>query len=148
MNAINFGRTALFALALGSVLSACETSSKTKNDSGEIEIDRDNDRMGNNEMHPEFMEFRRDAMVKIEANETRIAGLKNRLSETGGDAPLDNMRANRIETLQAKNADLRLRLVTYENKPSDWDKFKSEFNHDMNSFEEAFKDLGTDDVNK
>ncbi|MBI1191640.1 MAG: hypothetical protein GC205_00505 [Bacteroidetes bacterium] len=146
MNVLASSRSALLVLALGSLLSACESNPQSQNDA--TDKNGDDKRVVTIQVHPEYAAFRKSAIDKIEANEERIAELKSKLAETGGDAPLDNMRANRIETLQAKNADLRLRLITYEKEPSDWEKFKSEFNHDLNSFEEAFKDLGSDNVNK
>ena len=55
----------------------------------------------------------------------------------------DDVYAKKIEKLEAQNNDLRIKINTYDPEKSDWETFKREFNHDMDSFGQAFKDLTT-----
>ena len=50
----------------------------------------------------------------------------------------------RINQLQADNDKLKLRLSEFEKNQSDWEKFKIEFNNDMNALGIALKELTVD----
>lgn len=93
-----------------------------------------------NEEYPAYV---RVAEEKIAANEKRIAELRTKLNEPG-KAPLDEMRKKKIDNLEQKNIELRNKLQAYDKESSDWEAFKREFNHDMESIGEAFEDLGKD----
>jgi hypothetical protein len=87
----------------------------------------------------EWKVFKSDAEMKIKKNETRIAELKLRMKKSG--TAFDAVYAKRIEALELKNKELKTQMENYENKQSDWDSFKLEFNHDMNILAEALKDI-------
>ncbi len=149
MKYLNSSIAVTVAFVMASLLMACDTNQRETQDGyGNGRNDGDN-RTNTSvvEAHPEYTQFRKDALETIEENKKKISDLRTRLNKTGGDAPLDNMRANRIENLEERNTELRARLLGYEDAPSDWDKFKREFNSDMQSFEEAFKDLGRENTN-
>lgn len=90
----------------------------------------------------EWAAFKADAEEKIEANEKRIAELKVKLKKPG--KVLDKVYEERIEALQERNRNLRLKITNYETNKTDWDKFKEEFNHDMDELGKAIGDIFTD----
>lgn len=90
----------------------------------------------------EWAAFKTDAEAKIEANEKRIAEIKVNMKKPG--KLFDKMRAERIEALEQRNRDLRLKITAYETNKTDWDKFKEEFNHDMDELGKAIGDIFTD----
>ena len=57
---------------------------------------------------------------------------------------MDAMHENKIAKLEEKNRELKQKLDNYETSQSDWEAFKTEFNHDMDEFGKAFKDLTVD----
>ncbi len=90
----------------------------------------------------EWAAFKADAEAKIEANEKRIAELKVKLKKPG--KLLDKVYTERIEALEQRNRDLRLKITAYETTKTDWEKFKEEFNHDMDELGKAIGDIFTD----
>ena len=90
----------------------------------------------------EWAAFKKDAKDRIEANEKRIEELKVKLKKPG--KLLDKMYENRIETLRERNRELRAKIAGYETTQTDWEKFKEEFNHDMNELGKAIDDIFTD----
>ena len=90
----------------------------------------------------EWAAFKTETEVKINDNETKIAELRVKLKKPG--KILDPHYANRIETLKAKNEELKKRIIDYETNQSDWEKFKREFNHDMDELGSALKDFSVD----
>jgi len=95
------------------------------------------------ELNAEYPAFKKDAEVKIAANDKRIAELRGNLSASG-KSPLDDMRRQKIDDLQKRNADLRARLYGYEKERSDWLTFKTKFNQDADKLRDAFRDFGND----
>ena len=57
---------------------------------------------------------------------------------------LNKMRAERIEALEQRNRDLRLKISAYETNKTDWQKFKEEFNHDVEELGKAIGEIFTD----
>lgn len=93
----------------------------------------------------EWEAFKRDSETKIRENETRIDSLKVKLVKPG--QLLDPIYEKRIETLRQKNVDLRAEIGRYEANMSDWEKFKREFNHDMDELGLAIKNFVSDNKN-
>lgn len=90
----------------------------------------------------EWAAYKTEVEAKIDANEKRIAELKAKIKKSG--KLLDKVRAERIEALEQRNRDLRLKITAYESNKTDWDKFKEEFNHDMDELGKAISDIFTD----
>lgn len=90
----------------------------------------------------EWKVFKSDSEVKIKENETRIAEVKAKMMKPG--KTLDSMYQRKINTLEEKNNNLRVKVNTYENNQSDWESFKREYNHDMDEIGNGFKDLTID----
>ncbi len=90
----------------------------------------------------EWAAYKADVEAKIEANEKRIAELKAKINKPG--KLLDKVRAERIEALEQRNRDLRLKITAYETNKTDWEKFKEEVNHDLDELGKAINDIFTD----
>jgi chromosome segregation ATPase len=135
---------AFSAIAVGSIVSSCESKSEKVEEAKEdVREAKEDLKEAQRELNAEYPAFKTAEDERITANEKRIAELKEKLNKPG-KAPLDNMRAKRIAELEEKNAQLRSRLYGYEQERTDWEQFKQEWNHDMEGFDQAFKDLGKD----
>lgn len=135
-------------LVTGLSLAGCNNSTEdgtTENDAGRdtVVIEEKNDavtiRVATSD---EWAAFKADAEAKIEANEKSIAELKVKLKKPG--KLLDKMYTERIEALEQRNRDLRLKITAYETNKTDWEKFKEEFNHDLDELGKAISDIFTD----
>lgn len=88
--------------------------------------------------------FKTEQEQKIKKNDERIAELKKAKAADG--KVMDAAYQKEIERLQAKNAELRTRIVNYKYDESKWAQFKREFNHDMDELGKSLKDIGKDNV--
>lgn len=93
----------------------------------------------------EWKTFKMETAEKIRNNEIRIAELKVKMKKPG--KILDGLYEKRIEALEQRNNDLKMRIENYEKNQSDWESFKREFNHDMDELGQAFKDITVDNKN-
>ncbi len=128
---------ALGLIVTGALLSSCQTKEQ------KVEESKQDVKDAKQELNAQYPAFRKYAEEKIEANNKRIAKLKEKLAKPG-KAPLDDMRKQRIEDLEKRNAELRSRLYGYENERSDWAAFMRQFNQDMDKLGDAFNDFGND----
>lgn len=137
----------VLTLFSGLLLSSCATTTDddtTDNDNRDtVVIEQNNNdvtvRLATTE---EWAAFKTDAEQRIEANEKRIEELKVKLKKPG--KLLDKMYEDRIAKLRERNRELRAKIAGYETTQTDWEKFKSEFNHDMNELGKAIDDIFTD----
>jgi len=83
----------------------------------------------------EYDIFKAETEVKVQANKVRIAEL--RVNKNTADL-------ERINDLEARNSELDERLKSYETYKTDWQKFKEEFNRDMNELGTSFKNFTED----
>jgi chromosome segregation ATPase len=87
----------------------------------------------------EWQLFKMESEAKIRENEVSITQLKAKMKTSGKN--LDSMFEKNIEALEEKNKSLNAKIESYDKNRSDWEAFKREFNHDMEEFGNAFKDL-------
>lgn len=87
----------------------------------------------------EWAAFKIEADAKIKSNDAKIAELTIKMNKPG--EILDPIYKKRIQMLEQQNKDLKNRLFVYEKNNSDWEKFKREFNHDMDELGQALKDI-------
>ena len=127
-------------LFAGTVITSCNTGNRQNKTNENVEdVQQQQQIVATPE---EWAEFKSESERKIMENEARIQELKQKMMEPG--VGLDSLRQNRIERLEEKNNELRVKIRTYENDQSDWESFKREFNHDMDEIGDAFKDLTID----
>lgn len=87
----------------------------------------------------ELKTFRLESDLKIKDNEVSIVKLKLKMNKQG--SALDEVYARRIDSLQLKNQNLKTRLGNYEKTHTDWGKFKSDFNRDLDDLGKSLKSL-------
>lgn len=87
----------------------------------------------------EWRVYKAESETKIGDNDRAIAELRTKMKASGKKMSAEYSRS--IDELEAKSKALRNRIDTYNTDQSDWESFKREFNHDMDEFGQAFKDL-------
>ncbi len=141
---------AVTSISAGLIFSSCDSAEKKENEAQEKVADAKEElkaveneananamRIASNE---EWTEFKTQTEVKIANNEARIAALKTSKSKDG--KLLDGLYERRIDTLELRNKNLKMRIADYQLTKSDWDAFKREFNSDMDGLGEALKSFG------
>lgn len=152
MKKILFTIAVAITFTTGTILTGCQ-SSEQKEDAAEQKVEdakedlKDVQQDANTEAQKvataeEWKAFRSDTEVKIQNNQKRIDDLRVQLNKPG--KTLDPLYAKRIETLENENNELRMRMDNYEKSQSDWEKFKMEFNHDMDELGRSLKDFTVD----
>ena len=125
-------------------ITSCQTSAQ-KEEAAKVNVQEANEQLNDakQEVNADYPQFKKDEEEQIAINETRIAEIRARISDSG-KAPLDGLRKKRIEDLENRNAELRSRLYGYEAEHTDWVTFKAGFNSDMDKLHDAFTDFGND----
>jgi TolA-binding protein len=93
----------------------------------------------------EWQEFKTDAEAKIKRNEIRIEELTVQMNKPG--QVFDDLYKNRILELEQQNKKLQDRIDAYDKSHTDWEKFKREFNHDMDELGDALKNITVNNKN-
>jgi outer membrane murein-binding lipoprotein Lpp len=93
----------------------------------------------------EWKEFRAVSENQIRNNEIRIVELRKKQNKPG--KLFDALYEKKITTLEKQNQEMRARMDAYEKSQSDWETFKSEFNHDMAELGKALNDLTVKNTN-
>jgi hypothetical protein len=157
LNKNNIMNSRIFTFAIGilmagTLLSSCESAAQKEADANDEVRDAQEDlrdaqqeaRLAaqNNATAEEWDVFKNETDLIIIKNENRVAELKVQLKKPGKD--LDEVYVKRIDVLEQKNKDLKVRMNTYESNPSDWASFKREFNHDMDELGKALNAFTVD----
>ena len=88
----------------------------------------------------EYVKYKMESEEKLKANELKIANLKAK-TRAQNQAMRDNYE-KKLNELELKNAKLRENMQNYkEGNPTDWDKFKTDFNNDMNELGKAITNI-------
>lgn len=142
------------ALGVLSLISFASCDSKNEhNDSNAVEVKTSEEKV-NVEVKPEEKpviteaeleiqrnEFKRDAELRIEANEKKIEELEAKMENA--DKKTRKEYKQRISELKERNKKQRDRLNGYnDNDNTKWDEFKREFNHDMDDLGKALDNFG------
>jgi len=94
----------------------------------------------------ELKTFKLESELKIKNNEVSITKLKLKMNKPG--SALDEVYARRIDSLQLKNHNLKTRMGNYEKIHTDWGKFKSDFNRDLNQLGKTLNSLTDEHIKK
>jgi hypothetical protein len=150
-------KKAIFILAVttlmaGTVFTGCNSSAeKVEAAQDKVQTDKQNLKEVQNDANAESQKaataeewkaFKSESEQKISDNEKRIAELKVKMAKPG--KVLDPVYEKKIDILEDKNNDLRTKLATYDHSQSNWESFKSEFNHDMDELGQSLKDFTVD----
>lgn len=94
----------------------------------------------------EWQSFKYEVNNVIAKNDERIAELKKGMNNSTKSADIEYQK--KVNALKAKNDSLKLKMKEYKNDAnSNWQSFKSEFNHDMEGIGNALNDLTIDNKN-
>ena len=134
----NYFILAFILLIAGSLLTGCDNN----RDNAKEKIKQANQEMvdAQAQYEKEGQQFKSDTELKINANQKNIDDFKTALKKTS-----KNFKAkyeNEVLTLQQKNIELQKRLNDYKYEGKDnWEKFKQEFNTNIDSVGNALKSL-------
>ena len=88
----------------------------------------------------EWKKIKKETNTRIKENKIRIAQLKVEMIKSGFS--IDTLYAKKIEELELKNKNIKIKVDSYKNDTSDdWELFKREYNHDINELNRAIKEL-------
>jgi chromosome segregation ATPase len=150
MNKSIFTLATAIMLMAGGIFTGCESNQEkvanaqenvrdAKQDLADVKKEAAEDAQ-NRANDEEWRVFKNDAEAQIRENEAQIARYKDE-RKTSGKAT--NVKySNDLEALEKRNQDLKVRIDSYDRDRSNWESFKREFNHDMQAFGQAFKNLG------
>ena len=143
---------AVYILLAVALLSGCMSSDQKKEDARnktQVALENLNTAQNNENKvaqnaatEDELKTFKLESELKIKNNEVSIAKLKLKMNKPG--SALDEVYARRIDSLQLKNQNLKTRMGNYEKTHTDWGKFKSDFNRDLNQLGKTINTLTED----
>lgn len=130
-------------LLTGTIFSACQSSNEKRdasktdvlttsrnNEQDKNQIQRSNTSVVKDRADvDEWYIYKKDTELSIKENELKIVELKEKQHAPGRTR--DPNFSTRIEILEKRNDALQARLDYYNPTPSDWKKFKTDFNRDM-----------------
>lgn len=87
----------------------------------------------------ELKTFKLETELTVKNNEVSIAELKLKMRKSG--SAMDELYAQRIDTLEMRNKGLKDRFTSYEKSQSNWENFKFEVNHDLDEIGRVLKEL-------
>ena len=138
------------AFIAGTMLTGCQWMDKQKQTTQDnlkeaknnvLEVKQDI----NNDLNDSIQQYKKLYAKKIKANEESMAKLKMNV-----DAQKRVDRAayeQKLALLEQRNSDLKKKLEDFKATGNDsWEKFKLEFNHDMNELGKAFSDIAVNNV--
>ena len=141
-------KKSIFALALcaiitGTVILSCDSStSAEKVEEAKIDVVHANNDLekANEEYTADMAGYKKDIADKITANDLIIKEFNERVSKEKKEAKADYKK--KIDELEHKNTDMKKKLDEYKSDGKEnWEKFKTEFNHDMEELGKSFKDF-------
>lgn len=141
-----FAASTLFVV--GGLLTSCNSPAKkveiAENEVTEANKDVNEANKGLDEAQEEYKEeirnYRQETADKIAANDKSLAEFRARVATDKKEAREEyNMKINKLEE---KNTDLKKKMDDYkEDSKENWEKFKTEFSHDLDELGAAFKDF-------
>lgn len=135
------------AFVTGSIIVGCQTSGEKVNNAQEKVNEAKQEVL---EAKIELKSAENDSIAEYLAFETRIkdqekflADFKTKIADEKKD--VRDGYNKQIASLEKKNAEMKVNLANFKKDgKSNWASFKTEFNHDMNELNDAFKDLTVD----
>ncbi len=132
---------AALAFISGTLITSCSSPAE-KVENAELEVNQANENLDDaNKAYEEDVEkYRKETAIRIAENEKSIAEFNLRIENEKKEVKADYKK--KIAELEQKNTDMKKRMDEYKLEGKDkWEQFKSEFNRDMESLAEAFKNL-------
>jgi hypothetical protein len=93
----------------------------------------------------DMAKYKTETAEKIAANDLIIKDFNDRIASQKKDAKVEYKQ--KVASLEQKNTDMKKKMDDYKLEGKEnWEKFKTEFNHDMDELGKAFKDLTVKNV--
>ncbi|WP_259014639.1 hypothetical protein [Emticicia fluvialis] len=134
-------------LMLATVFTSC-ISNKKKVDNAKAEVaeaQKDLDK-ANAAYRADMASFRKETSEKIAANEKTILEFNAKMADKNEDTEMKY--EQKIAELNLKNKEMKKKMDNYkEDGKMNWEKFKTEFSHDMDELGKAFKGIAIKNTN-
>jgi len=137
---------AAFTCIAGAIVTSCNTSADRVENAQEnvIQANKDLDQ-ANQEYLADIENYRVETASRIAANEQAIADFNAGLEHERKAVRAEHKR--KIAELEQKNREMKMKMDNYkEEGKENWEKFKTEFSHDMDELGKAFKNLTVKNV--
>ena len=134
----------LFMLAV--IVGACSSPTEKVEDAKTdvVEANKELDE-ANAEYVADMEKYRTETAEKITANEVIIQDLNTRIASQKKDTQVEYKQ--KVAELEQKNMEMKKKMDDYkQDGKENWEKFKTEFNRDMDELGKAFKDLTVKNV--
>lgn len=137
----------LSSLIISNIFTSCTNAAKNAEDSKEAVVKAADDLNKAKQAYLIDVEnYRKEIAAKIEDNKIVINNFKVRMK--GEKEDVKAVYEKQIALLEQRNDAMNQKLANYQvNEKEDWEKFKIEFNHDMEDLGKAFKNLTIKNVN-
>jgi chromosome segregation ATPase len=135
-----------FTFITTAMLTSCNTpAEKVENAENNLKEANKDLNKANEEYLADVEKYKQETADKIAANERSIAEFNARIAKEKKDAKADYKK--KIKMLEQRNSDMKKKMDDYKADGKEkWEKFKTEFSHDMDEVGKAFKDLTVKNV--
>lgn len=142
----SLGILAVAIIFTGLTVTSCSTPSEKVDDAKE-NVEEANEELEEREAYLKEVEnFRSQTAIQISENEKSIIAFNERIANQKKEAKEDYKK--KITDLEAKNSDMKKKMDDFNaDSKAGWEKFKREFNYDMEMLGNAFRDLGENNKN-
>ena len=145
MKKVNLMTTLLTMMLITSMSVFGQENKKAENARKDVKEAQQDLREAKNDSAADYQKFRKEAEMSIDANEKKIAELRDKKSADNKEMNEDYTK--KVKALEQKNTALKHKLETSSTtKSSGWASFKREFNHDMDELGHAIKDIGVNNA--
>jgi len=132
---------AVCTLISGAIITSCSSSSQ-KVENAEENVAKANDALddANEEYLADIENYKREAEIKMAANDKSIADFNARIANEKKEAKADYQK--KIKEIEQKNTDMRKSIADYKaDGKENWELFKADFNKEMNDWAELFEKI-------
>jgi hypothetical protein len=128
------------------IMSGCNTpAQKLENAQNNVDAANQDLDEANQEYLADVEKYRKETADRIAENERSINEFNARVESDKQEAKEDYRK--KIMALEQKNSDMKKKMDDYKIEGKEgWEKFKTEFSHDMDEVGQAFKDLTVKNV--
>ena len=134
-------KIAAITFTIGAILTGCSTPAEKveKAEANVVDANKDLNK-AQEEYLADIENCRKETANKISTNEQSMTEFKARIEHE--KKKVKGEYKKEIAELEQKNSDMKKKMDDYKaDGKENWEKFKAEFNHDMDELVKAFKDL-------
>lgn len=139
-------RLATIVMAVGTavIMTGCNSPAQNVDDAEKDVLQAEQSlEKANADYRAEIKNYRKETNDRIKSNNHRINKLKSRAERNEVEGKAE--RRQRISELEKKNTEMKKRMDNYqEDTRENWEKFKADFNHEMDELGSSLEDLVSD----